>query len=54
MWTSAVLILSLAACGFAQITAPEGYRTVYITSMVDKKYVVVPKTPVKNGTTIVV
>lgn len=54
MWFSSTLALMLAACGVAQITAPEGYRTVYITSMVDKKYVVVPKTPVKNGTTVVV
>lgn len=54
MWLSSILALTFAACGLAQITAPEGYRTVYITSMVDRKYVVVPKTPVKNGTTVVV
>lgn len=35
-------MLAFAATGFAQ--APEGYRTVYITSMVDSKFVVVPKT----------
>jgi hypothetical protein len=35
-------------------TLPAGYRAVYITSKVDGKYVVVPKTPVKAGTTLVV
>ncbi|KAF2742856.1 carbohydrate-binding module family 13 protein [Sporormia fimetaria CBS 119925] len=36
------------------VTPPEGYRTVYITSLVDAKFVVVPKAPVRNGTTLVV
>ena len=54
MWTTSVILFALAAKGLAQTVAPEGYRTVYITSMVDAKYVVVPKAPVKNGTTVVV
>jgi hypothetical protein len=54
MLTTSLLTLALAATGLSQVTAPEGYRTVYITSMVDAKYVVVPKAPVKNGTTLVV
>jgi hypothetical protein len=49
-----VAVLALAATGFAQVVAPAGYRTVYITSKVDTKFVVVPKAPVKAGTTVVV
>lgn len=44
-------MLALAATGLAQ--APEGYRTVYITSMVNKKFVVQPKTA-NAGSTLVV
>lgn len=47
-----MLMAALAATAFAQ--APVGYRSVYIASNVDKKFVIVPKTPVKVGTTIVV
>ncbi|KAF2278007.1 uncharacterized protein EI97DRAFT_449399 [Westerdykella ornata] len=54
MFAASLLTLALAATGLCQVTAPEGYRTVYITSMVDAKFVVVPKAPVKNGTTLVV
>lgn len=53
MLTSAVLTLAFAATGFAQLM-PEGYRNVYITSMVDTKFIVVPVAPVKNGTKLVV
>jgi hypothetical protein len=53
MLTSAILVLAAAATGLAQ-GVPEGYRRVYITSMVDSKYIVVPVAPVKNGTTVVV
>ncbi|ORY12640.1 hypothetical protein BCR34DRAFT_290678 [Clohesyomyces aquaticus] len=53
MLTTALLALALAATGLSQ-TMKEGYRKVYITSMVDPKFVVVPKTPVKSGTTLVV
>jgi hypothetical protein len=42
MLTPTFLAFALAATGFAQTVAPEGYRTVYISSMVDTKYVVVP------------
>lgn len=52
MLATTVLMLALTATGFAQ--APAGYRTVYLTSMVDKKFAIAPKTPVKSGTTIVV
>ena len=44
-------VLALAATAFAQ--APEGYRTVYITSAVDTKFVVQPKSSA-SGSTIVV
>ncbi|KAK0630492.1 hypothetical protein B0T17DRAFT_488911 [Bombardia bombarda] len=54
MLTTSFLALALAATGLAQVTVPEGYRKVYITSMVNTKFVVVPKTPVKSGTTLVV
>ena len=47
------LVLAFAAVGLSQTTAPAGYRTVYITSMVDTKFVVVPKAA-KAGNTIVV
>lgn len=46
--------LALAAAGVVQGAVPEGMRAVYITSNVDTKYVVVPKTPLKAGTTLVV
>lgn len=49
-----MLLAALAATAFAQSPAPTGYRTVYIASNVDKKFVIVPKAPVKAGTTIVV
>ena len=51
MLGSTFLMLALAATGLAQV--PAGYRKVYISSMVDKKYVVVPKSA-KTGSTIVV
>jgi hypothetical protein len=53
MFVYSVFALALAATGFSQVV-PEGARTVYITSKVDAKFVVVPKTPVKAGTTVVV
>ncbi|KAK3373055.1 ricin B lectin domain-containing protein [Lasiosphaeria ovina] len=53
MLATSLLVLAMAAAGLSQ-TIPEGYRRVYITSMVNTKFVVVPKTPVKAGTTIVV
>ncbi|RKU40264.1 hypothetical protein DL546_001567 [Coniochaeta pulveracea] len=52
MLSLTMLMAALAATAFAQ--APAGYRSVYITSNVDKKFVIVPKAPVKVGTTIVV
>ncbi len=40
-----ILMMALAATSFAQVTAPEGYRKVYITSAVNTNFVVVPKAP---------
>jgi hypothetical protein len=54
MLAATVVFLALAATGFAQVAAPAGYRKVYITSMVDKKFTVVPKAPAKAGSTLVV
>ncbi|KAI0377456.1 ricin B lectin domain-containing protein [Hypomontagnella monticulosa] len=51
MLVTSFLALAFAATGFAQ--APEGYRTVYITSMVNTKFVVVPKAS-SAGSTLVV
>lgn len=55
MLTSSLLVLALAAAGGLAQTAtlPAGYRTVYITSKVDAKFVIVPKAA-KSGNTIVV
>lgn len=51
----ALLTLSLTKTSLAQSTVPSTYRKVYITSMVDAKYVVVPKTsPAANGASVVV
>jgi hypothetical protein len=52
MFAASVLLLALAATGLAQ--APAGYMTVYITSNVNSKFVIVPKAPAKAGTTLVV
>ncbi|KAF2463073.1 uncharacterized protein BDR25DRAFT_329913 [Lindgomyces ingoldianus] len=52
MLATSILMLALAATGLAQV--PEGYRKVYVTSMVDAKYVMVPKAPPKAGSTMVV
>ncbi|KAF1954114.1 hypothetical protein CC80DRAFT_567911 [Byssothecium circinans] len=55
MLATSIVALALAATGFAQAVPPEGYRKVYISSMVDTKYVVVPKgAPAANGQTTVV
>ncbi|OCL11001.1 carbohydrate-binding module family 13 protein [Glonium stellatum] len=51
MLAASFLMFALAATGFAQV--PTGYRTVYITSNVNTKFVIVPKSPT-NGSTIVV
>lgn len=51
MFATSLLVLAFAATGFAQ--APEGYKTVYITSMVDSKFVVVPKTATSGSTLVV-
>lgn len=51
MLAPSFIILALAATGFAQ--APAGYGTVYVTSLVDKKFVIVPKSAT-NGSAVVV
>jgi hypothetical protein len=54
MLSTSILLVALAATGFAQVTPPAGYRKVYMTSNVNTKFVVQPKTPVKVGNTLVV
>ncbi|KAI2602033.1 ricin B lectin domain-containing protein [Hypoxylon sp. NC1633] len=51
MLTQAILALALAATGLAQ--APEGYQTVYITSKVNTKFVVVPTTAATGSGVVV-
>ena len=51
MLVSSLLLCAFAATGFAQ--APEGYRAVYITSMVNTKFVVVPKARTSGSTLVV-
>jgi hypothetical protein len=51
MLVTSVLALAFAATGFAQ--APEGYKTVYITSMVNTKFVVAAKAAAAGSTLIV-
>jgi len=49
-----LLTFALVTVGFAQVTAPAGYRKVYMTSNVNTRFVVQPKTPIQAGTTLVV
>ena len=51
MLATTLLAFALAATGMAVV--PEGYRTVYITSKQDTKYVVVPKTRTAGATLVV-
>ncbi|KAI0881133.1 ricin B lectin domain-containing protein [Annulohypoxylon maeteangense] len=51
MLTTSLLMFAFAATGIAQ--APEGYRTVYITSMVNSKFVLVPKTATSGSTLVI-
>lgn len=53
MFAASVLTLSLCVTGFAQTVVPAGYKKVYLTSMVDTKYVVQAK-GTTTGSTIVV
>lgn len=52
MLATSLVLVALAATGFAQ-EAPEGYRTVYLTTMVDPQYVIVPVSP-EAGSALVV
>ena len=56
MVATSAIVLALAATvfGLPQTTAPAGYKTVYITSMVNAKFVMVPKAPPAAGSTMVV
>ncbi|KAI1180709.1 carbohydrate-binding module family 13 protein [Nemania sp. FL0916] len=51
MQLTSLLLCAFAATGLAQ--APEGYRPVYITSMVNTKFVVVPKARTTGSTLVV-
>ncbi|OAA63660.1 Ricin B-related lectin [Niveomyces insectorum RCEF 264] len=51
MFFTPLVLLALAAVGLADV--PAGYKTVYITSNVNAKFVVVPKAA-KSGSTVVV
>jgi hypothetical protein len=53
MLATSIIALTLAATGIAQTKVPAGYRKVYMTSMVDAKYVVVPKSAANGQTTVV-
>ncbi|KAI4635648.1 uncharacterized protein J4E87_000602 [Alternaria ethzedia] len=51
MLTTILIALALTATGLSQ--APEGYRTVYMTSAQDTKFVVVPKSRAAGATLVV-
>jgi len=51
MLATAVFMLALAATGLADV--PAGYKTVYITSNVNTKFVMVPKTATKGSAIVV-
>jgi hypothetical protein len=51
MFVASLLMFALAGTGFAQ--APEGYKTVYITSKVNANFVVQPKTSAAGAAMVV-
>ncbi|KAJ4377306.1 hypothetical protein N0V83_000130 [Neocucurbitaria cava] len=51
MLATTIIALALAATGLAQV--PEGYRSVYMTSKQDAKFVVVPKSRAAGATLVV-
>ncbi|KAI2471884.1 carbohydrate-binding module family 13 protein [Annulohypoxylon bovei var. microspora] len=51
MLATSFLMFAFAATGLAQV--PDGYRAVYITSMVDAKFVLVPKTSTSGSTLVI-
>jgi hypothetical protein len=53
MLATSLLMAALAATGFAQATIPAGYRAVYMTSMQDVKFVIVPKARTAGNTLVV-
>jgi hypothetical protein len=52
MFSTPILALGLAVTALAQGAIPAGYRKVYITSMVDPKFTVVPKAATNGSTTV--
>lgn len=53
MLTTPFLALGLAATALAQGAIPATYRKVYMTSMQDTKFVIVPKSATNGATTVV-
>jgi hypothetical protein len=53
MLTTPFLALGLAATALAQGAIPTTYRKVYMTSMQDPKFVIVPKSATNGATTVV-
>jgi hypothetical protein len=53
MLATSLLMAVFAATGFAQATIPAGYRAVYMTSMQDVKFVIVPKGRTAGNTLVV-
>jgi hypothetical protein len=51
MLATTFIFVALAATGLA--APPEGYRTVYITSKQDTKFVIVPKARTAGSTLVV-
>lgn len=51
MLTTSILVSALAAVALAEV--PEGYRTVYITSLVNAKFVVAPTSPMAGSGIVV-
>jgi hypothetical protein len=47
MFATSILLFALAAVGLADV--PAGYKTVYLTSKVDAKLAIVPKTAVAGS-----
>ena len=53
MLSTPLLALGLAATALAQGTIPADYKKVYMTSMQDPKFVIVPKSATNGATTVV-
>ena len=53
MFASVLFLCALAATGGVTQAPPEGYRAVYITSMVNTKFIVVPKARTSGSALVV-